>query len=336
MWNIQEYEKHMSEKLKMRYGNDRGDKIFSDYTYARNKLIDDNFFSQIQGKEPNLTDHSERHIANVLENAFKLLGDDIVKLSAIELYSLGLIILFHDVGNINGREKHNKNIAEVYDFVRSRESKFNREKAIVIKAGEAHCGKSKDSSKDTLKDLEITDSLNGEPVQLRSLAAILRLADELAEGNQRTSQFMFDRHKYDPKSEIYHNYARITHILIDRPGGRILITYDIDFDTKKMSQKDLTELLEFTYKRMIKLDEERRYNKHYCDLLSPFKKTSIQFNLTVDGIPANLDLGKIELDDRFPIPGEGDDDKSISELLSNFPDIKADEIWKQINSSNDR
>lgn len=333
MWHTLEFEKCMLQKLIDKYGDEKGENIFTDYKFARNSLIDDNFFKQIQGAEQNLTDHSERHIANVMDNAYNLLGGAIEKLTALETYCLGLIILFHDVGNIEGRKNHNKKITEVYDSIRNKKPRYNREKSIVISAGRAHCGLSKNNSRDTLIDLEDTVGFNGEPIKLQNLAAILRFADELAEGPQRTSQFMIEKHKYDKDSEIFHNYASITHILIDRPGGRVSITYDIDIDTERMKEDDLKKLLDFTYKRIIKLDEERRYNKHYCEFLIPFKKTSVQFNFFVNGIPTNLDLGKIELTDRFPVPGEGDDDEKVNQFLNKNPDINIENIWKEITNN---
>jgi hypothetical protein len=329
MWNTLSFENIMSKALERDFGEEKGKQYFTQYTSARDSLIADNFFPQINGSEPNLSDHGARHIANVMTNVEKLLGSKIETQSGITLYCLGLVVLFHDVGNINGREEHNKNIADVFNHVRKKEARFNRERAVVIRAGEAHCGKSKDGSRDTLKDLEEIDNIDGEKIHLRSIAALLRLADELAEGPQRTSQFMIEQHKYDKGSEIFHKYASVTHMFIDREGGRLSITYDIDYDSASMQKKDLVELLEFSYKRVVKVDEERRYNKHYCDLLMPFKKTTIQYNFSVDGSPLNIDLGKIEITDRFPIPGEKED--GVKLLLSTNTKFETEKIWNAIN-----
>lgn len=329
MWNTLSIEKKMEELLKEQFGPEKGSEFYNQYTGARNSLIADNFFQQIPSVEPSLSDHGERHIANVLQNTERLLGEDINKLSGIELYCLGLVVLFHDVGNIEGRQSHNKNIADVYNFVRKKEQRFNHERMVIIKAAEAHCGKSRDGSRDTLKDVDIISNLEGEKIRLRDIAAILRLADELAEGKQRTSQFMQERHKYDSSSTIYHTYASITQMFIDRANGRISVTYNIDLDDKS-TKENLKELLEFTYHRIIKMDEERRYTKYYCDLLVPFKKLSIQFNFTVDGLPINLDLGRIEIPDRFPIPGEGDDERGMEELIRENSSLDIEKIWSEI------
>ncbi|WP_282087156.1 HD domain-containing protein [Aquimarina algiphila] len=324
MWNTTTYEEKLGEKLKEQFGKERGEELYTQYTTARNTLVADNFFSEIKAKEANLTDHSERHICDVLNNVEKLLGEQIEMFTGIELYCLALVVLFHDVGNIEGRDGHNLNIADTYNFVRKKEPRYNHERAVVIKAAQAHCGKAKDGGRDTLKDLDEVGNLEGEKIAFRDIAAILRFADELAEGNQRTSNFMIERHKYAEKSEIFHLYAQMTEVFIDRQGGRIVLTYNIDIDSAQHNAESLKKLLEFIYVRIIKLDEERRYAKYYCDILVPFKKTSIQFNFSKDGLPTNLDIGKIEIHDRFPVPGEMDPD--LESFQNRFKELKIDDL----------
>lgn len=324
MWNTTTYEKKLREKLIEQFGEERGEELYTQYTTARNTLVADNFFSEIKAKEPDLTDHSERHICDVLNNVEKLLGEQIDEFTGIELYCLALVVLFHDVGNIEGREGHNLNIADIYNYVRKKEPRYNHERSVVIKAAQAHCGKAKDGGRDTLKDLEEVGNLEGEKISFRDIASILRFADELAEGNQRTSNFMIERHKYNEGSNIFHLYAQMTEVFIDRQGGRIVLTYNIDIDSAKHNAESLKDLLEFIYKRIIKLDEERRYAKYYCDILVPFKKTSVQFNFSKDGIPTNLDIGKIEIHDRYPVPGENTPD--LENFQEQFKDLKIDAL----------
>ena len=73
----------------------------------------------------------------------------------------------------------------------------------------------------------------GQLVRLRELAAVLRFADELAEGPQRTSEFMQEEGLYDSESQQFHDYANITNILIERQNSRIVITYEIDIDVNR-------------------------------------------------------------------------------------------------------
>lgn len=327
MWNKLSIEEKLEAVLEKKFGKDLGGEYFSQYVEARNYLVNE-VLPEIKGAEPSLSDHSAVHIANVLNNCEYVLEDKIDELSAIELYCLCLIVIFHDVGNIEGRVNHNKKIAEIYNKVRNNKPKFNHERSLVIQAAQAHCGKAKDGGKDTLKDVDQLTNLDGHPVRLRDLACILRLADELAEGPQRTSDFMCSTGKYDPKSQIFHNYANITNVFIDRGNERIALTYNINY-IKGGDEKEVTELLKFTYHRAIKLDEERRYTKHYSDFLAPFKKTEIKINFSIDGIPSEYDLPKIELKDRFPVPGEKDPD--IDAFMKDNSDYQPSNILLNFN-----
>ena len=252
---------------------------------------------------PEHTDHGISHIEKVLDNAGNLLGDEVEKLSGIDLYCLILSILFHDVGNIFGRRNHQHNVEEIYKFVRPGILWKPDENNIILEAAAAHCGEATDGTKDTLKEIPESGHMDGKPVKLREIAAILRFADELAEGPQRTSRFMQQQHKYRASSKIFHKYVQATNICIDRGNQRIVATYNILFEigrngnlTKK-SKKGISDLLNFIYKRIIKLNQERQYARHYCNLLSPFKKTSVAFNFYADKKNLNLDLDEVDLTD---------------------------------------
>lgn len=311
-------EKLLKKVLKKNKNIVKADLLLAGYISTRENLIE-NVLGEIKGKLPSMSDHGPSHVANVLNNIEKLLGDEINQLSCLELYSLCLATLFHDVGNLYGREEHQTNIADIYDF--ATKGKNKQEKYIVLKTCQAHCGYSIDGSKDTLKDVDQQYPLYGMPIRLRDIAAILRLSDELAEGPQRTSEYMQKAHLYESENEIFHKYASVTDICIDRGNERILLTYNIELKTNDKGlldpekEKEFKDLIKFIYKRIIKLDQERKYAKFFCNLLSPLKTTSIQFNIWFRGNFLNLCLNPINLSD-IVIPG--DDSKKISEIDSNY------------------
>jgi hypothetical protein len=191
----------------------------------------------------------------------------------------------------------------------------------------AHCGTTNADSRDTLTEVEIKGSLRGEPVQLREIASILRFADELAEGPQRTSDYLIDTNKISDKSKIYHRYAQITNVFIDRGNERIVLQYYID--TENETQESLRKLLSFAYERIIKLDEERRYTKFHSKLLEPFKKTEVTFNFTHKGEPLDIVIDKIVLHDTCVIPG--DKQPCVTDLVSKFSVLDIENIINQLN-----
>lgn len=310
-WETRNIEEKLKEVLELKMASKaKAEEIYAQYISARKALVDE-ILPEIKAIENNLTDHGPDHIANVLDNVYNLLGDHIDKLNWAEIYFLCMIVLFHDVGNIDGRKGHfNKAVIQkIYNYVRKSNSKFNSERRLVGLAASCHSGKASDGSADTMGELSENDEgLFGEGISLRKLAPVLRFADELAEGPQRTSDYMISTGKYDEKSKIYHKYAQITDIYIDRGTGRISLTYDIDVKVKsngsltQKERKNLQELLEYCYVRIVKLNDERRYNKFYSRLLEPFRRTDVRFNFSVNQLPCDLGMNELTITD-LTVPG---------------------------------
>jgi hypothetical protein len=319
-------EKYLETNLLEKLGNEKGKNYYAHYQSARSYLMQ-NILPNIKAIEPELTDHSEKHIENVLDNAWHLLDIDKTQLSEYELYILCLSILMHDVGNINGRKEHNRKVSEIYNAIRNNNSNFNAERNLVLNAVKAHCGTTNSGSRNTLAEVEIKSALRGEPIQLREIASILRFADELAEGPQRTSDYLIDTNKISDKSKIYHRYAQITDIFIDKGNERIVLQYHLDIASE--TQESLRELLSCVYERIIKLDEERRYTKFHSKLLEPFKKTEVTFNFFYNGEPLDISIEKIVLNDTCVIPGEKQ--PSITDLVLEFSTLNIDNIINQLN-----
>lgn len=233
-----------------------------------------------------MTDHGPAHVRHVLDNVLKLLGEEIDHFSPIEHYILGLGVLFHDVGNLHGRKEHNKRIGEFHDHVRP-EHGFDQEKFLVVQIAQAHTGKARNGSRNTLTDVTPLSQLDGEPIRAREIAAIIRFADELAEGRQRTSEYMRAHGLYPPKSVPFHDYSAATDIAIERPNQRIAITYQLKIQANGELENELSRVKEFVAMacaRLTKMDIERRYARFHCPtLLLPFQKISVCLNLQVNG-----------------------------------------------------
>lgn len=270
------FNEQLREKILEDFEEDKGLELISAYEQARSKLQQE-IYPEIRGSEPNLTDHGITHVLNVQQNAIDLLPDDgKKKLSGIEMYCLGMFILFHDVGNVLGREDHHNKVAKIFDRIRGTNASIRREKTLVVRATRAHTGTAQDGSRDTLKELDEKDHLERKPVRLRELAAVLRFADELAEGPQRTSEFMQVEGLYESEAQKFHDYASSTNILIDRQNSRILITYNIDIDINRPDE--LRDFLSFIFTRIQKLNQERQYTRYYSELLEPFKLIEVTFD----------------------------------------------------------
>jgi hypothetical protein len=304
MWETLKIEEATKHSLIQERGQAEGEEKYALYLAARKSLVEE-ILEEIKAVEPTLTDHGPKHVANVLKNINLIIGNDISKLSGTELYCLTLATLFHDTGNLGGRHDHQHKISSIYDFVRKDGERFKQEKMIVLQVVAAHCGTAPDNSKDTLRFVDSTQ-LDGKPVNLRYIAAILRLADELAEGPQRTSLFM-QQFGYPADSRIYHDYANMTDVCVDAGNNRIALTYNVEVRIKEgellPDEDHLKQTIDFIYRRILKLDQERKYAKHYCALLNSLKEVSVFLCFWHLGEPIDLGLRPLILTD-LTVPGD--------------------------------
>lgn len=330
MWNEQKIERHLYDCLVNEFGADHGDEYYTAYKDARSYVID-NVVGEITGTEPDLTKHDASHIADVLRNIYFLISDK-SDLSALELYCLCLLACFHDVGNVTGRDGHNFRVGEVYSLARNSRPKYSHERSVIIAGAKAHAGKASDGTTDTLKEVTETSNIDGHVIRLRELASILRIADELCEGPHRTSEYRNTSQLcgYKTESRIYHDYAEIINVCIDRDRGCFSIAYNINIVDIDGINK-LEKLLELVYHRIIKLDRERQYTKYYSPILSIFKQTHVSINFTNqygDKIPPILD--KLILSDEYVLPI--DEVSSMNALTTCYPQLQIDNIITTLKS----
>lgn len=319
-WEERPLEKHvqwlLGEKLKA-----DGDRLWGLYKNTRDELVPE-ILEWIAKYGEGLTDHGVTHIADVIDNASLLLGfpnhfgDDDYSIQANHGFSphemLVLLagLLLHDVGNIYGRDRHNQKIGEVWSKLISWKLWPDNEKRLIIDVGRAHSSKGTDGSPDTIKALAVNSRYFEKcTVQLAPIAAVVRFADELAEGPQRTSRFLIENNLIEKDSELFHHYAQITRVSIDRAGGRVALTYHINVDntaypgTPAELEKHLCTLLKMVYTRAAKMNQERQFARHYADVLAPFRETSISLTFLKHGLPFDLPLNPIALND-ISLPGE--------------------------------
>jgi hypothetical protein len=313
--------------LKEKLEDNDDDSLFANYILTR-KYLFKNIYPKIGEILPDFTYHDGSHVVNVLDNIFQLLDDLIYKISCETLYFLCLSTLFHDVGLIYGRNEHQKKIGDIYNSARGRDSiqNFGNEKIIVAKAVEAHSGKAIDNTYDTLRYL---DKLSGysEMINIQEIAAILKFADELAEGGQRTSDYFIENNMYNKNAKIFHRYSQAYQSVISVKNNRLAITYNIivyfSNSNELLIDQDigLELFLNFIYERLLKIDDERKYCRYYCSWLEPMKEISVVFNFWYKDERIGSGLSPIVFSDKI-VPGET---KRIFE--KSFPDY----IYSNIN-----
>jgi hypothetical protein len=285
---------------------------------------------------PNYTYHDGSHVINVLDNIFKLLDDNINELHFETLYFLCLAALFHDVGLIKGRNNHEKNIGDIYNSACGTIN--GNEKIILIRVVGAHSGKASDGTFDTLRPLGNCPGYS-ESINTQIVAAMLKFADELAEGKQRTSDYFINNNMYKVDEKIFHIYAQAYNSIISMEEKRLAISYNINIsmshDDKFIVDQDieLRDFLLFVYKRLLKIDDERKYCRFFCHWLEPIKEISVNLNFWHNDNIVEIDLKPILISDKI-IPG--DSGREITNMIPAYEYINIDTILRKSMGEKDK
>jgi hypothetical protein len=208
-----------------------------------------------------LTDHGPEHIKTVIKRASELLktspGNS---LSGYEKYILLAASHLHDLGNYFGRESHEMNAEKVMEELGSVLGDEMPEKRAIFEIAQAHGGKI-GSDKDKIGQLPATRDVLGKDVHSRFLAALLRLADELADERSRASRYLIESGKIPRSSQVFHKYAYALHSVIVTADAVRLEFELTETDVKQKFGKGKGEvfLLDEIYERTMKMHRERMY-----------------------------------------------------------------------------
>lgn len=225
------------------------------------------------------TAHNAEHFDEVVRYAGDLLGASTTEgvskdvLTPYELYILLVAIRVHDVGNIEGREDHEK---KCFKLLRDYESLLGGDRAelkIISKIAEAHGGEI-NGSKDTIGVLQTSERVGNVQIRPRLLASILRFADEICESRSRAANYLLRRAVLPRHSEIYHKYASvISSSQYEFRERRLYINFELKVEDitrqwgKRLRGGNVLEecyLIDEIFDRLDKMNRERKY----CNLHS--------------------------------------------------------------------
>lgn len=251
------------------------------------------------------------------------------ELNAYELYLLLAAIRIHDVGNMYGRDEHEKKCFPILQRLGAAAGPNNTEKKIIARIAQAHGGKTSNGLKDTIGELEISTRSGIVVYRPRLLAGIVRIADEICENSRRAANVLLNERKLPPQSEIYHRYAasivgnswsptdRALHLKfearlcdIERPWG--CEERRINTNTVVTEVYLMDEILS----RLEKMDRERRYCNMYTREMFTIDAIKVTMDIVSDEDHDCIESVKIpELSDRgYP----EDQETGLREQLQNY------------------
>ena len=155
-----------------------------------------------------LNGHGKQHVDDVINHITKLLHGNFDSLNLYEVYILLMATLLHDIGNIRGRQNHEKNIAATISACEEFSRLDTPIRHNIQQIASAHGGRTDTGDKDTLSTVPRQDQLAGMTIRPRAIASILRFADELADNSSRANMDMENQALIPELNRIYHFYSK--------------------------------------------------------------------------------------------------------------------------------
>ena len=255
-----------------------------------------------------MTTHGPRHVADLITNLDKLArnidqkgNSNMGRLDIHEAYILLCSAHLHDVGNIGGRKNHPD---EIRDKIASNKTRiagtFSAQQ--IFEVASAHGGEDEEFGKDKIRRIR-TGKGTGPRLQL--LAAMLRLADELAENPERVPEAILERLKAVPESLLAFAYARCFqdfHI----EGETLQINFRVCPSQRNLTTEvegDTVTFFKFLETRIDKMEKEAKYCSQYGRPELNIAEIKIAIFFHEDEIPSKVERTAnltLELEQGYP------------------------------------
>lgn len=241
---------------------------FFAYYFQKLKLFN-HVYSHWESSLPGFNDHGEGHINRILDRYEKLLKNVLPNpnreyidtrdpyLNIYEIYLLLCATIWHDTGNALGRRKHEKKIKEIQRKLRDNSFVDDDIGKYAFQIAASHSGKEQIRKKIKSETVNYMD----EEINLRYLAAILRFADELEEGERRIDRRFLSLDTIDESQKIYWGVSKCIKRIQPNPDEfKIEVNVSIEnSDVKKLYKKDGKDisLIDEIIYRIDKMNNER-------------------------------------------------------------------------------
>jgi hypothetical protein len=231
-----------------------------------------------------LTDHGAKHIELVLGRISDLVrtekcikaGDSAREpydqtLRPYEVFLITMAAHFHDVGNMYGRDGHEERILDTMEKSGVLNLIGWPERKLIAKIAKCHGGKI-EGDMDTIRYLPAGEQQDGRvSYRPQLLAAILRLADELADEHSRADNFgLIESSKLPQTCLIYHKYAEALTVSVKPLIGQIGLEFNLMADDLRepfkkliMGKKKPVFLIDEIFERTLKTYTEMSYCQRY-------------------------------------------------------------------------
>lgn len=207
--------------------------LYKKYTDIK-KILEDTYYDAVTRVCPWYTDHGKKHIESIIKTASNMIEPQYSQFNELELYIFLSSIIWHDVGMVIARANHEQIVNEEMKKFNLILGKDFLIMAAINKIVRAHTGPYKFESLNTAEIIEY----NGKTyeVNVRALAAMLRLADEISEDYNRIDKKLLDEEMVPEENMIYWEFADSVKLSYPNPK-RSCIDLKITIEKEKVLRK---------------------------------------------------------------------------------------------------
>lgn len=274
--------------------SDNAEELFAQYIQTK-RYLEDEMYPWVQAECSWYTDHGEQHINSVINQASRLLRDELRnpeegELNELDIFVLLTGILWHDVGMIVNRSEHDRISTEVSGRFQDMAFPSTGVKGTVDDIIKGHRNRS---------GLDIPQKNTSFNIHSRvytlypkALAGILRFADEISETQERVSGDSWVRSTVPEESQIFWRYAQsIQGCYPDINGKSIRMNIELtNEDASKMypcpdpfaqraNADNEISLMEYLICRLEKLVNELAYCERYFNRYVEIRE--VELSLTI-------------------------------------------------------
>lgn len=281
--------------------------------YSQRLILINHFYPHIESELKGYVDHGPEHIFRLIDLLGKILKNNIVGLEeeeevigvkALNFYEIYILLcgaIWHDAGNLLGREGHAKKVGEIDKRLKGNFFVDKEIKEYSLQIAKSHSGE------DAVRKEIHSDSenYNNFQIDLRFLGALLRFADELEEGMVRIDSKYYEcmNDKILEENKIYWESGMCIKQILPEPNNLIIkifatINKNDLFKLFKKEGKEVT-LVDELINKIDKMNNERKYYMLFVRKHLDFNE--IEFNLRVkseDQSPENYTF-KFNNDDGY-------------------------------------
>lgn len=321
--------------------SDNAAEFLGQYEQTRDYL-EDEFYEWVQAECSWFTNHGEEHVSSVMNQASRLLYNDLRNIEEGELNELDIFILltsilWHDVGMVKNRTEHEHISTEVSERFRDIAFPSTAVKRVVDDVVKGHRKKNGLDIPAHKNTFNFGDRVYD--VYPKSLAAVIRFADEISETQERVSGDRWIKSQVPEESKIFWAYAStIQGCVPDINGKQIklnielekdeaLADYDCPSDFEGRGEDGRITLLQYIVCRIEKLINELSYCERHFNRYVEIRNLELSLTIRDDGTHERLKELETTLGATgFTSPGAYPDVEIYSDFFNQYSDWTPEEV----------